>query len=147
MAYLLTNQHNSIFLLSKDMEQLQLQLPSYVLYESGKAGKMVTVSNEDFLRILSNESFNYDGTNLNFIGMAVRYEHETAMQDYISNLIKRIDKIYSKYENTSFGTDLAAYKNLLNTIDTSSFTYPYNSSVEKYLQDQGHSVISTLQMV
>lgn len=147
MAYLLTNEHNSIFLLSKNMEQLQLQLPSYVLYESGKAGKMVTVSNEDFIRILSNESFNYDGTSLNFTGMLLRYENETSMQQHISNLIEKIESIYNKYENTSFGAELTAFKNLLNTVDPSSFTYPYNNSLEKYLQDQGHSVISSLQMV
>lgn len=148
MAYLLTNKDNSRFLLSKDIEQLQLQLPSYDQYKNGLAGKMVTISNEDFIRIQSQETFNYDGTNLNFTGTIEMYYHdEIAIQEYISNLIQKIESIYNKHKNNSFGTDLEAYKTLLGTVNTSSFTYPYTSSVEKYLQDQGHSIISPLQMM
>ena len=37
MAYLLLNEKNSVFLMSKDMEQLQLQYPAYGIYENNKA--------------------------------------------------------------------------------------------------------------
>jgi hypothetical protein len=147
MAYLLLNEKNSVFLMSKDMEQLQLQYPAYGIYENNKAGKMVSISNEDFIRIQSNEHFNHDGTNLNFLNTHPVIFDQAYMQHLISELIKKIDSIYPKYENTSFGTDLAVYKTLLNNVDTTSFTYPYNGSLEKYLQDQGNSVISTLQMM
>jgi len=147
MAYLLFTLDNSVSFMAKDIEQLKLQFPSYGQFENGKAGKMITLSDEDFKRIQSNESFNFDGTNLNFTGTQTYIHDEDGMKEYISHLIEKIDSIYTRYKNTSFGSDLAAYKNLLGTVDTSLFTYPYNDSLEKYLQDQGHSVISTLQML
>ena len=41
---------------------------------------------------------------------------------------------------------MKAYKTLLENLDKSTITYPINSTLEKYLKDQGKPIVSLLQI-
>lgn len=149
MAYLILTHNNSVTLLAKKMEELEKQVPAYVQYQNGLAGKILTISDEEFSKLQSGQKFTVENNTLNFSQeyQGSLFETEKTMQDVISKIIERIDQIYPKYKDISFGNELTAYKAVLTSFDTSTFTYPYNQSIEKHLLDQGTPVVSTLQMV
>jgi len=149
MAYLLLSHNNTVTLLAKRMEELEKQVPAYVQYQNGLAGKMLTISDEEFSKLQSGQQFTYENNTLNFSQeyFGSIYETEEVMKAIISKRIERIDEIYPKYKDIVFGNELTAYKAVLSNLDTSTFTYPYNQSLEKHLLDQGTPVVSTLQMV
>jgi hypothetical protein len=49
--------------------------------------------------------------------------------------------IRNKRRVITFKNELSAYKTLLENLDTSSITYPLNTTLEKYLIDQGNTVL------
>ena len=149
MAYLILTHNNSVTLLAKRMEELEKQVPAYIQYQNGLAGKILTISDEEFSKLQSGQKFTVENNTLNFSQeyYGSMFETEETMQDIISKIIERIDEIYPKYKDIAFGNELTAYKAVLSNLDTSTFTYPYNQSIEKYLLDQGTPVVSTLQMV
>jgi hypothetical protein len=158
MAYAITNKDYSLSFISKDLEQLKLQYPGYAHYQNGLAGHLVTLSDADFILLQANEKvFSYDGTTVTLndlqTGSNPEITHPTfsnneiKLKNYIENIINRIDNVYNKHSNNSFGVELLAYKNLLQGFDTSSITYPFNKSIERHLLDLSHPIICTLQMV
>jgi len=151
MAYALFNEHHDLYFVSKDIDQLTSQYPGYGIYQNRIHGSMVEISNSDFdLVCTGQKKINYDGTNISFEDTTEGLVYTNSRNDLklrIDNIIFNIDRVIKGYSNTNFGLELTAYKNLLQGIDIESIAYPMNVTLEKYLKDQGHPIISTLQVV
>ena len=64
------------------------------------------------------------------------YEHQ-------KNLLK--GKIENKSDHP-LKTAAETYLTALENIDISSFSYPFTTTLEKHMSDQGHTVVSSLQI-
>ena len=147
MAIALITESNKVFLISENMEKLKFQYPHYGLFENNHAGKMINISQEDF-DILQEETkeATYNGTNLIFKTSGIVLKRKEYMDVTIKSMIEKIDRAYKNNENNAWGAELNAFKTLLNNIDTSSISFPYNGTLQTYLKSQGHSIISSLQI-
>jgi hypothetical protein len=147
MAIALITEHNQVFLISENMEKLKFQYPHYGLFENNHAGKMINISQEDFnLLKEGTNNVTYNGTSLVFETLGIVWERKEDMDVTIKSMIEKIDRAYKNNENNAWGAELNAFKTLLNNIDTSSISFPYNGTFQTYLKSQGHSIISTLQI-
>ena len=77
----------------------------------------------------------------------VMYQNGTAGYCFEISNNDSINLYLPKHISNSFGTELQAYKTLVENFDTSSLTYPTNISFERHLLNLGHPIISTLQIV
>jgi len=147
MAIALITEFNRVFLISENMEKLKFQYPHYGLFENNHAGKMINISQEDF-DILQEDTkeATYNGTNLIFKPYDIVLKRKEDMDITIKSMIEKIDRAYKKHQNNAWGAELNAFKTLLNNIDTSSISFPYNGTLQTYLKSQGHSIISSLQI-
>jgi len=147
MALALITEHNDIFLISENMDKLKLQYPHYGLFENNHSGKIINISQEDFNALIDRtKNVTYNGTDLVFETLNPIIENKESMDQDIESLLNCVDNGCKKNKNSAWGTELNAYKTILNNIDTSSINYPYNGTVETYLKSMGHSVIGTLQI-
>jgi len=147
MAIALITENNDIFLISENMDKLKLQYPHYGLFENNHAGKIINISQEDF--DVLNEGIKkatYNGTNLVFESLNNVFKNKASMDQHIKWIVDYINNAHTSYKSNAWGTELNAYKTILNNIDTSSISYPYNGTIETYLKSQGHSIIGTLQI-
>jgi len=150
MAYVLFNLGYQPELIAKDMDELNLKNPRWKIWQDKKAGHMVEISDSDFVLVQTAvKDVSYDGTTVSLIDRPhIAYsQNAEELQASIDLIIKKIDYFLLKYTNTSFGTELTNYKNNLQSIDTSSITYPMNVSIEQYLLNQNKSILGCLQIV
>lgn len=149
MAYAIFSKDNALCILAKNLENLQIKYPGYAIYQNGNAGSMVEISNEDFISLQNKEKvINYDGTNVTFVDHdPITIENEGILKINIQGICLGIEKaIQGKDPNSSYVTECNTYYNLLKNLDTSSLTYPMNTSLEAYLRTQGHNVISEIEL-
>lgn len=150
MAYLVLDKQYGFTFISKDLEEFKCQHPGAEGYIAGILGYAVEISNEDFIALQTGQKdfVSYDGTTVTYRD-ATRFFATKEKLDSEINLIKSlIDEIIKrKGDSSSQATRLSTYKAVLESLDTSTINYPLNSSLEKYLLDNGHEVISPLQII
>lgn len=148
MAYIIFETNNTPVRIAQDQNDLAV-LGNYKLYQNGLSGKIVTIPNEDFLA-LQNDEKHILGLN----GEQVVYEtnnstviaNESEMKQAIEMCINET-KTRHYNSSSSLYTKQQNYLNALQSIDTSSITYPLNQSVNQYLISQGISVLHPLQLM
>lgn len=149
MAYAIFSKENGLCFLAKNLENLQVKYPGYAIYQNGNAGSMVEISNEDFISIQNKEKvITYDGTNVTLVDHdPITIENEGILKINIEGICLAIERaIIGRNPNSSYVTECNTYYNLLNNLDTSSLTYPMNTSLEAYLRSQGHNVIAEAEL-
>ena len=147
MAIALITEHNQVYFISENMEKLKIQYHHYGVFENNSAGKIINISQEEFdLLKEGTKVATYNGTNLIFDTTPFIIKTKEAMDEAIEETIERINKAYKNNENNAWGAELNAFKTIVSNIDTSSISFPYNGTLQKYLKDQGHSVIGSLQL-
>ena len=153
MAYIVTNREKNITFISKDLEQAKAQYNGIEIYQNGLAGHFITISDADFNTLLSNEKIAVVNSDLSVTlrdradGEILDFSSKEKLDKYISSLKERISDVLQNKEESTFKNELSAYKTLLENLDTSSITYPFNTTLEKYLIDQGNTVLHTLQII
>lgn len=150
MAYAITNKEHSLSFISKDQNELSCQFPGYAMYQNGTAGYCFEISNDDFIKLQTLEKqFSYDQNQVTLVDFStpVIFSSEQQLKDHIKMILDSLNQYLPKHISNSFGTELQAYKTLVENFDTSSLTYPTNVSFERHLLNLGHPIISTLQMV
>jgi len=150
MAYLLTNLEYYPMAIAKDMEEVKLKETRWQAFQLGKIGHLVEISNSDFVSLQTAlKDIVYDGTNTSLIDRErIRFsQNAEELQNSINLLVQQVDDVIPKYVNTSFETELNNYKTNLQSIDTSSISYPMDVSIEKYLLNQNKSILGCLQLV
>lgn len=147
MAIALITEHNQVFFISENMEKLKIQYPHYGVFENNSAGKIINISQEEFdLLKEGTKVATYNGTNLIFDTTPFIIKTKESMDEAIEETIRLINKAYKNNENNAWGAELNAFKTIVSNVDTSSISFPYNGTLQKYLKDQGHSVIGSLQL-
>jgi hypothetical protein len=63
----------------------------------------------------------------------------------IQTKIQNIDSCMGNEGRPTIHAKLNSWKTVLQNLDTSVLSYPINSTIEKYLLDQGQEIFSTLQ--
>ena len=153
MAYIVTNREKNITFISKDLEQAKAQYNGIEIYHNGLAGHFITISDADFNTLLSNEKIAVVNSDLSVTlrdradGEILDFSSKEKLDVYISSLKERISDIMKRKKEGLFKNELSAYKTLLENLDTSSITYPLNTTLEKYLIDQGNTVLHPLQII
>ena len=147
MAYITTNLNKSVLFISKDLEQLQGQCPSYEMYEVGTGGHMINISDADFNPLVTGEKMVIVNNDLSVtlkdpIGNISSKEE---LDTIISDIKKEITKVLTFKKDGSFKNELIVYKTLLENLDTSSISFPI-VSLEKYLNDQNQPFLNSLQI-
>jgi len=147
MAIALIHHDNSVFLISENIEKLKLQYPAYGLFENKHSGEMINILQEEFnLMQDGSKKGKYNGTNLVLENTNIITFSKEFMDTQVNSMIELINERYSKHKANAWGAELNAYKTILGNLDTSSVSYPYNGTLESYLKNQGHSIISSLQI-
>ena len=153
MAYIVTNREKNITFISKDLEQAKAQYNGIEIYQNGLAGHFITISDADFNTLLSNEKIAVVNSDLSVTlrdradGEILDFSSKEKLDVYISSLKERISYVMKRKKEGLFKNELSAYKTLLENLDTSSITYPFNTTLEKYLIDRGNTVLHTLQII
>lgn len=149
MAYIVTNKEKSISFFSKNLEQLSGQYPGYEIYENGIAGHLITISDADFNLLISHQkeaTVNSD-LSVTFADKVIGFSSKEQLDSYISLIKERINNsIHQRESDSTYKNELETYKTLLENLNTSSITYPLNTSLEKYLIDQGNTILNPLQI-
>ena len=151
----------SYFYFVKDSDKNQSNLIAIVenqtdqkYFDSDISNDIVEVTNEDFIKVKTSsyEITSYDGSSFSY------YHHEASqnpdpnssnaefVSNYINTIIARIDKWLSDFPTHDKANDWTAYKNFLNNFDPNSITYPLESSLEQYFQDNSISYKSLLEL-
>jgi len=149
MALIVTNKSYSITLLSKDLEQAGFQYPGIGLYQNGHAGYVIEISDADFVALQTEQkSYDHDGTNMILTDKTSEpFANETDLKFYIDKLTKKLDVVINRQSDNSYKSECVAYKALLESLDTSTITYPLNKTLEKHLHDLGQPILGALQIV
>jgi|TARA_Y100000114_G_scaffold157021_1_gene186632 hypothetical protein len=150
----------SYFYFVKDQEKNQTTLTSIVenendqQYHATDNMDIVEVSNDDFIKVktTSYEITGYDGSNFTY------FHHDPTqnpnpndsnaefVQNYINSIISEIDKWLALNPSHAKVNEWTTYKNFLSSFDPNSITYPLESSVEQYFQDNSMSYKSLLEL-
>jgi hypothetical protein len=157
MAYIVTNKEYSLSFIAKDLDQLKSVYPGYEVYKSGEHGHLIEITNEDFVALQADEKFYYnEGSNWviqntrNKVGELPIQDPIILNEDQLNKEINLIvERLTNKLKLITSGTlhnEMKAYKTLLENLDKSTITYPINSTLEKYLKDQGKPIVSLLQI-
>jgi len=150
MAYLVTNQHYDMSFICENQTDLHVQIKDYANYESGLVGHIIDITDEQFAALqIREKTFKWENNTATFPNEnPVVFSSKEDLDAHIKLIINRITETLSwKYtEDSAYKTKLEQYKIVLNNLDTSSISYPLNSSIEKYLQDNGHTIVSYLQI-
>ena len=155
MAYIVTNKEKSISFISKDLEQLSGQYPGYEIYKNGIAGHLITISDADFNLLISHQKEATVNSDLSVTltdkvlaaDEVPGFSSKEQLDSYISVIKERINhSIHQRESDNTYKNELETYKTLLENLNTSSITYPLNTSLEKYLIDQGNTILSPLQI-
>lgn len=146
MAIAITNLRGNCIMIARDIDELNWVYPSHGLYDN-VAGKKHTITEAEFTQLQLREKFlKYDGTTISY------EDHNFEMSDEV-NMLAHIEHqknlLKGKIENKSDHALKAAaetYLTALENIDISSFSYPFTTTLEKHMSDQGHTVVSSLQI-
>jgi len=150
MAYLVTNQSYSLAFICENQTDLHEQIKDYANYESGLTGHIIDITDEQFAALqIREKTFKWENNAATFPNdNPIVFSSKEDLDAYIKLIKDSITSLLSwKYtQNSAYKTKLEQYLSVLNNLDTSSISYPLNSSIEKHLRDNGHTIVSYLQV-
>lgn len=149
MAYIVLDSNSQgIFCIAKNSQELNYLCGRDTTYLQ-QTNKVVEISNEDFISLQTGEKqfSNYTNNTLNLESLSILVPNSKFDYDQIIQLrLQEIEKIKNKHKDSSFLSELNAYESTLKNLDTSSISFPTNITLERYLINQGNSVLGALQL-
>jgi len=152
MAYIISNKLGEALKIAKTMEELHILIggaSSLGLYTEGHCGALHTVSDEDFVNVQTGQKiFNYENSTITYTENPAALEgtkNKESLDAFIQTKIQNIDNCMSNEGRPTIRAKLNSWKTVLQNLDTSVLSYPINSTIEKYLLDQGQEIFSSLQ--
>lgn len=152
MAYVISNKFGNAVKIAKTMEELHILIGGASclgLYTEGHSGALHTISDEDFVNIQTGQKiFNYENSTITYIDndAALRgTKNKESLDTDIQNKIQQIDNLITYEGRPTVLAKLKNWKTVLQNLNTSTLSYPINSTIEKYLLDQGQEIFSSLQ--
>jgi hypothetical protein len=110
--------------------------------------KVINISDADFLdvKLMKKRVIKYNADIITYENLNCSYPKKTDLEPLIKNITLNFTNTLSANPNTPFKDRINNYLSVLNAIDTNTFSYPLNSSLEKYLNDNGKIVLNHLQV-
>ena len=113
---------------------------------------LIEISDEDFIKFkVRMDFFTIDGTTITFENNPDPqvYNNSDELQEYINDIrdaMKRfIKNANANTQSKTLYTQVVNYENYLDTLDTSTITFPINTW-EKYCEDNGITYLNLLQI-
>ena len=109
---------------------------------------IIDVSDDDFnnIKLGAKGIVSKNGTNVTYFDVTYNYDSEEKLNTEISKVTEKIDVWLSGNSSKPFASTVINYKNYINSIDVSSIT-PLNTSLEKYVSDQGQTVVNLYELL
>lgn len=109
---------------------------------------IIDVSDDDFnnIKLGAKGIVSKNGTNVTYFDITYNYDSEEKLNTEISKVTERIDNWLLGNSSKPFASTVTNYKNYINSIDVSSIT-PLNTSLEKYVSDQGQTVVNLYELL
>ena len=107
-----------------------------------------TSTMESINLVITDEISNYENSTITYTENPLALEgtkNKESLDAVIQNKIQNIDGSMSNEGRPTIHVKLNSWKTVLQNLDTSVLSYPINSTIEKYLLDQGQEIFSTLQ--
>ena len=107
-----------------------------------------TISDSDFanLKNITKVVSGYENENFVYIEANTHWDTEEELSSYIESKIKVLSNTLERYPEHSDASAWTTYKNVLENFDTSTVSYPLNTSWEKYCEDSSIVYINLLQL-
>lgn len=145
MAYAITLNNNLLRIAANETEKNELTALN-------TPHTLIEISDEDFLKLkVRMDGFTIDGTTITFEDNPDPqvYNNSDELQEYINDIrdaMKRfIKNANANTQSKTLYTQVVNYENYLDTLDTSTITFPINTW-EKYCEDNGITYLNLLQL-
>ena len=124
-------------------------------YPSNEHADIVTVSNEDFLKVKNcNSSIeSYDGTNFTWFDHTASSpvpiedrDKKEILADYLTSIKDQIDEWLKEFPSHAKTSEWQTYRDYCHNIDLDSLTFPLNKSWEQYCADNSVSYKNILEL-
>lgn len=116
---------------------------------SDEAYQIINISDSDFNNIkLNNALIEVNGNTATIIALEEKniFTDKNSLDKYISNIKIHIKNFLDFSVNNSKYDEINSYYNYLDSLDTSTITYPINSSWEEYCNNNSISFFHPLQI-
>jgi hypothetical protein len=121
-----------------DLNNLNILSSDYKIIEDSQL-------NFDFVKY-GNKEVKYNNNTIIYTDKTIVIKNKEELENNITSFIKLIKQFTKNNPNHALFNRWNDYCNQLNTLNSSSITYPLNKSLEEYLKDQGQTSLSTLQL-
>jgi hypothetical protein len=110
--------------------------------------KIIEDSEENFnaVKLNTKEALKYNQNTITFIDMTLQFFNKQFLDNYISAVKPPIKSFLDNNPNHPSYGQWNNYYNQLNNVNTSTFNYPFNQSLETYFNNQGQLALNTLQL-
>ena len=142
MAYLIFNNDNHLIKIAandSDRDSQNIVLSDHIVK---------SVSDSDFLKVRTDiATATYDGTNVTIVDQSNSFLNETQLKKQINNIINLAsDFLKTNNNGNSLYNSINEYKLYLEDLDTSSFSFPYEKSIEQYCDENSITFYHPLQI-
>jgi len=146
MAFAIFNKHKNLTFVSANDEEIDAVYGARAAIEAGHSGYKVSISEADFdsLRLYKKVVSSFDGTSIVLADFDLSWPNETSVKGLIESKKNRLELRKNSF-SSAFQTRADAMLSVYDNIDTASLSYPLNTSIETYLDNQGTTVLSDLQ--
>ena len=107
-----------------------------------------TISDSDFanLKNVTKVVSGYESDNFVYTDANTHWDTEEELTSYINSKITVIGSTLERYPEHADASSWTTYKNVLENFDTSTVSYPLNTSWEKYCEDNSITYINLLEL-
>ena len=106
------------------------------------------ISDSDFasLKNVTKVVSGYENDNFVFTDANTHWDTQEELTSYINMKISVVGNTIERYPDHSDASSWTTYKNVLENFDTSTVSYPLNTSWEKYCEDNSITYINLLEL-
>jgi hypothetical protein len=110
--------------------------------------KIIEDSEENFnaVKLMTKQALKYNQNNISYIDLNIIFFKKEFLDNYISGVKPLIKSFLDNNPNHPSYGQWNNYYNQLNNVNTSTFNYPFNQSLETYFNNQGQLALNTLQL-
>jgi len=141
MAYLIFNNDNHLIKIAandSDRDSQNIVLSDHIVK---------SVSDSDFLKVRTDiATATYDGTNVTIVDQSTSFPNEAQLKKKINNVINLASDFLRTNQSNSLYNSINDYKLYLEDLDTSSFSFPYEKSIEQYCNENSITFYHPLQI-
>ena len=147
MAWAILSKHKGFSFVAANDQDIDGVIGNRGAYENNHCGYKVEISETDFnsIRLYQKNVVSADENGVVLEDKNDVYENEEILKKEIQNKISWLKENRNRMCTESMKSRVDDMETVLLNIDTASISYPLNSSIETYLNQQGQTVLSDRQ--